>query len=109
MTAAAEGVKANSRDDLNALWSRVWDWLQRWTAVFSPEDILRDGLSRRHYLQCCNWLWPLEAAARRIVIAAALAFDPSKLSSAKAATSAGSAQESAKENATAPKKHPASF
>lgn len=83
MTAAAEGVKEDAKDRLNGLWSRVWDWLQRWTAVFSPEEILRDGLSRRHYLQCCNWLWPLEAAARRIVIAAALAFDPPKLSPAK--------------------------
>lgn len=109
MTAAAEGVKANSRDDLNGLWSRVWDWLHRWTAVFSPEDILRDGLSRRHYLQCCNWLRPLEAAARRILIAAALVFDPSKLSPTKQATSAGSAKESAKDNAATPPKRPASF
>lgn len=61
------------------LWDRVHDWFARWTAVFTPEVILRDGLSRRFALRCCNWLWPLEAAVRRLIIAAALALDPERL------------------------------
>jgi hypothetical protein len=58
------------------LWARAWDWLATWMGVFPPQEILRDGLTRRLALICCNWLWPLEATVRRLIIAAALALHP---------------------------------
>jgi hypothetical protein len=64
------------------LWARAWEWLATWLAVFPPHEILRDGLTRRLALRCCNWLWPLEATVRRLIIAAALAFDPAGLTPA---------------------------
>jgi hypothetical protein len=66
-------------ETVSSLWARACEWLSRWSAVFSPEEILRDGLSRRLALRCCAWLAPLEAAVRRLIIAAALAFDPTQL------------------------------
>lgn len=68
--------------DRARLWARVCDWFARWTAVFTPDEILRDGLSRRFAMRCCNWLWPLEAAVRRLIIAGALALGPVKLAAA---------------------------
>jgi hypothetical protein len=62
-----------------SLWDRVREWLATWMAVFPPDEILRDGLTRRFALRCCNWLWPLEATVRRLIIAAALACVPAKL------------------------------
>ena len=79
------------------LWARVRHWLATWTAIFPPEEILRDGLTRRLALRCCNWLWPLEAAVRRLIVAAALAFDAAKLSPA-----------SPQQRSRKPEKHPPS-
>jgi hypothetical protein len=79
MNAAPEDEPCETGPYATGLWARVRDWLVRWTAVFAPDEILRDGLSRRFALRCCNWLWPLEAAVRRLIIAAALAFDLSGL------------------------------
>jgi hypothetical protein len=69
-----------------SLWGRACDWVLRWSAVFSPEEILRDGLSRRFALRCCSWLVPLEAAVRRLIIAAAIAFNPAQLRAVTPAT-----------------------
>ena len=73
------GPRITHRQTITGLWTRACEWVSRWTAVFSPEEIQRDGLSRRLALRCCAWLAPLEAAVRRLVIAAALAFDPAQL------------------------------
>jgi hypothetical protein len=72
-----------------SLWARAWEWLARWMVVFPPDEILRDGLSRRLALRCCNWLWPLEATVRRLIIAAALALDPFEVARAVAARPKG--------------------
>jgi hypothetical protein len=72
----------------DSLWTRVRAWVLRWTCVFSPEEIMRDGLTRRLALRCSSWLASLEAATRRLIIAAALVVDPAQLSPARADSSA---------------------
>jgi hypothetical protein len=79
-------AQETQKTEAASLWARTCEWVYRWSAVFSPEEILRDGLSRRFALRCCAWLAPLEAAVRRLIIAAALAFDPAQLSLANPAT-----------------------
>ncbi len=77
-TNRSAGIEDSEADA--SLWARVCGWVMRWSGVFSPAEILRDGLSRRLALRCCSWLVPLEACVRRLIIAAALAFDPARLS-----------------------------
>ena len=67
-------------EDIESLWAIACDWADRLTAFFGePDALARVGLSRRLALQCCNWLWSIEGVMRRLIIAAALAFDISKL------------------------------
>lgn len=78
---------------LQDLWSeacRLADFLPQ---IFGePAAIAGAGLSRRVALRCSNWLWSIEALVRRIIIAAALAFDPKKLTPLRQRISASSAQ-----------------
>ena len=67
----------------SGLWARVRYWVLVWAQIFEPDEIRRDGLSRRMALRCRDWLWRLEASVRRLIIAAGLAFDLSKLAAGK--------------------------
>jgi len=62
------------------LWAEARWWVAQLLLVFGDvTGIARIGLTRRLALICRNWLWSIEGMARRLIIAAALALDPSKL------------------------------
>lgn len=74
---------SDSEEDhtLDSLWEVACEWVDLLTPTFGePAQLASVGLSRRLALQCRNWLWSIEGLVRRILIAAALAFDPRKLS-----------------------------
>jgi hypothetical protein len=62
------------------LWARARLWVAYCLQVFGePAQLAAVGLTRRLALRCKNWLWTIEGAVRRLIIAAALAVDPASL------------------------------
>jgi len=62
------------------LWARARWWVAQCLEIFGePVQLAAVGLTRRVALRCKNWLWSIEGAVRRLIIAAALAIDPATL------------------------------
>ena len=81
---------------LNSLWGEACHWAAQLPLVFGePAMLASAGLSRRAALRCCNWLWAIEGLVRRLIIAAALALDPTKLPAARARPARPEGQEQA--------------
>jgi hypothetical protein len=76
------------------LWARARWWVFQCLNIFGePGELAAVGLTRRVALRCKNWLWTIEGAVRRLIIAAALAIDPASLPLAPAKS--GSSQRTA--------------
>jgi len=70
------------------LWAEARHWVERCLAVFGePAQLAAVGLSRRLALRYRKWLWCIEGAVRRLIIAAALVIDPASLARATRAPS----------------------
>jgi hypothetical protein len=73
----AEGAVTPERD---GLWKDVRFWFGAILSVFGDVQELRvTGLTRSLGVKLCNWLWGVEGAIRRLIIAEALKLDPSSL------------------------------
>src|SRR5690606_16603063 len=87
MSNGAEPQHATLQD----LWSEACRLAGALPLMFGePATIASAGLSRRLALRCCNWLWAAEALVRRLIVAAAMAFDPRKLTRPRPAVGAAS-------------------
>jgi hypothetical protein len=76
------GEAATPRGD--GLWGDVRFWFNAILSVFGDVQELRvAGLTRSLGVKLCNWLWGVEGAVRRLVIAEALKLDPSSLAETK--------------------------
>lgn len=65
------------------LWREVRWWLHQASVCFGePQDIAHDGLTRRLGRQLSAWLFAMEGAVRRLVLAAALALGLSPIAPA---------------------------
>ncbi|MDP3736112.1 MAG: hypothetical protein Q8R02_01905 [Hyphomonadaceae bacterium] len=65
---------------LDTLWATACHWVHVLTATFGESaELARVGLTRSLALRCHNWLWSIEGLVRRVLVAAALAFDMRKL------------------------------
>lgn len=65
------------------LWAEARHWVERCLAVFGePAQLAAVGLTRRLALRYRKWLWCIEGAVRRLIIAAALVIDPASLARA---------------------------
>jgi hypothetical protein len=66
------------------LWAEAYHWVCWLLSMFGDLGELRvRGLSRATGLRLSNWLWGMEGAVRRLIIAAALAMDPKDRPEAK--------------------------
>jgi hypothetical protein len=76
------------------LWALARHWIGLCVQLFDPQ-IVASGLSRRSALRCNNWLWSIESLVRRLVLAAAIAFDVATLAPLKPRTARAAASGSA--------------
>jgi hypothetical protein len=78
-----EGVP--SGDD--GLWADVQFWVNAILSVFGDlKEVAHVGLTRSLGVKLCNWLWGVEGAIRRLIIAEALRLDPAALKEARPRT-----------------------
>ena len=66
------------------LWALARHWVELCVLMFAPPTVASPGLSRRLALRCGKWLWSIEGLVRRLIVAAALAFDAAALPALKA-------------------------
>jgi hypothetical protein len=66
--------------DGDGLWKDVRFWFGAILSVFGDvKELIDVGLTRSLAVKLCNWLWGVEGAIRRLIIAEALKLDPSSL------------------------------
>jgi len=64
----------------DGLWKDVRFWFGAILSVFGDgQELIAVGLTRSLGVKLCNWLWGVEGAVRRLIIAEALKLDPSSL------------------------------
>jgi hypothetical protein len=64
----------------DSLWADVRFWVNAILSVFGDlKELAHVGLTRSLGVKLCNWLWGVEGAIRRLVIAEALRLDPADL------------------------------
>jgi hypothetical protein len=79
-TDSQDDAEEAATPDGDGLWKDVRFWLGAIFSVFGDGQELRvTGLTRSLGVKLCNWLWGVEGAIRRLIIAEALKLDPSSL------------------------------
>jgi hypothetical protein len=72
------------------LWAEAYEWVSWLLSIFGDLNELRiKGVNRRRGLKLSNWLWGMEGAVRRLILAAALAMDPKNIKDPKTRPAAG--------------------
>jgi hypothetical protein len=68
----------------DGLWGDVRFWFNAILSVFDDlKEVAHVGLTRSLGVKLCNWLWGVEGAIRRLIIAEAMRLDPSSLAETK--------------------------
>jgi hypothetical protein len=74
------------------LWKDVRFWFDAILAVFGDlKELMHVGLTRSLAVKLCNWLWGVEGAVRRLIIAEALKRDPGSPADVRTKTDAAPA------------------
>jgi hypothetical protein len=74
------------------LWKDVRFWFDAILAVFGDlKELMHVGLTRSLAVKLCNWLWGVEGAVRRLIIAEALKRDPASPADVRTKTDAAPA------------------
>jgi len=69
------------------LWADVRVWVDAILSVFGDlKEVAHVGLTRSLGVKLCNWLWGVEGAIRRLIVAEALRLDPAALKEARPRT-----------------------
>lgn len=69
------------------LWADVRCWFGAILCVFGDlRELVQVGLTRSLAVKLCNWLWGVEGAVRRLILAEALSLDPASLGPSRAST-----------------------
>jgi hypothetical protein len=77
------------------LWALARHWVELCASMFAPQTVASPGLSRRLALRCGKWLWSIESLVRRLIVAAALAFDVATLPALKVRAGASASRHGA--------------
>jgi hypothetical protein len=79
----------DSKDEIegagdDSLWADVRVWVNAILSVFGDlKELAQAGLTRSLGVKLCDWLWGVEGAIRRLIIAEAMRLDPAALKQAR--------------------------
>jgi len=88
-----DGIERAPADDEAGLWADVRSWTDAILAVVGDlKELATVGLTRSLAVKLCNWLWGMEGAIRRLILAEALKLDASTLAGSRPGTRADASE-----------------